>query len=57
MTIYLIDTKTKKVIHEYSNVVEWGINFVEYDNYGRAKIYCSENECFTDKNPEETITV
>ena len=50
MTIYLINKETNETIQTFENVITWGHNFVEYDNGGyRAKMYCSENEYFTDK--------
>lgn len=48
--IYLINTDTNEVIQTFQNVIEWGYNFVEYTNNElRAKIYCNENEYFSDK--------
>lgn len=48
--IYLINAETNEVIQTFENVIEWGYNFVEYTNDGiRAKIYCNENEYFSDK--------
>lgn len=52
MKVYLINVETNEVINTYDKVLHWGYNYVEYDNNGRAKIYCSENEYFTDKEPE-----
>lgn len=50
MTIYLINAETNETIQTFENVIAWGNNFVEYDNGGyRSKIYCGENEYFTDK--------
>ena len=47
--IYLINKETNEVIQTFEDVIEWGENFVEYNNGGyRAKMYCSENEYFTD---------
>lgn len=46
MKIYLI--KNNKIINEYNDVISWGYNFVEYNNGGRCKIYCAEDEYFTD---------
>lgn len=55
MEIYLINTETNEVIGTFKNVLDWGFNFVEYENSGRAKIYCdSEKEYFTDKPIENT---
>lgn len=50
MKVYLINAETNELISEYDNVIRWGYNFVEYNNGGRCKIYCSENEYFTDKS-------
>ena len=49
MKVYLVSKETKQVIGEYKNVISWGYNFVEFHNGGRCKIYCNENEYFTDK--------
>ena len=50
MTIYLINSETNEVIQTFDKVEKWGSNFVEFDNNGyRGKIYCGENEYFTDK--------
>lgn len=50
MKIYLINAETNETIQTFENVIEWDFNFVEYDNGGyRSKIYCGENEYFTDK--------
>lgn len=47
--IYLIDNETKETIQSYSNVINWGYDFIEYNNGGRCKIYCdSEKEHFSD---------
>lgn len=55
MEIYLINAETNEVIETFKNVLDWGFNFVEYENSGRAKIYCdSEKEYFTDKPIENT---
>ena len=50
--IYLINSETNEIIYEYSNILDWGFNFVEFENYGRCKIYCNDNEYFTDVLPE-----
>ena len=48
--VYLINKETKETIQEFNNVINWGFNFVEYNNGGRCKIYCDhEKEYFTDK--------
>lgn len=53
MKIYLKNKETNEVINEYSNVIAWGVDFVEYDEGGRAKIYCdAETEYFTDVENE-----
>lgn len=47
--IYLINAETKEVIQTFENVIEWGDNFVEYTTAElRAKIYCNDDEYFTD---------
>lgn len=54
MKIYLINKETNETIIEFDNVINWSNNFVEYNNGGRAKIYCdSETEYFTDKEAED----
>lgn len=53
MKVYLINSETGELIREFNNVIEWTENSAEYLNFGfRAKIYCSENEYFTDKEPK-----
>ena len=50
--IYLINAETNETIRTFNieDVNEWGFNFVEYTNGGyRAKMYCNENEYFSDK--------
>jgi hypothetical protein len=48
--IYLINKETNETIQTFENVIEWSSNFVEYNNGGyRAKMYCNENEYFTDQ--------
>lgn len=50
MKIYLINADTNETIQTFDDVISWGANFVEYNNGGfRAKMYCNENEYFTDK--------
>ena len=50
MTIYLINSETNETIQTFEDVTSWDCNFVEYNNGGyRAKMYCSENEYFTDQ--------
>lgn len=54
MKVYLISMETNETIREFDNVIRWSYNFVEYDNGGRAKIYCdTETEYFTDKEAED----
>lgn len=49
MKVYLINIETNEVVREFNNVINWSYNFVEYNNNGRAKIYCDiEKEYFTD---------
>ena len=53
MKIYLINAETNETIQTFENVDKWGDNFVEYTNGGyRAKMYCNENEYFSDKEVE-----
>lgn len=47
MKVYLRKIETDELVTEYNNVIAWGYNFVEFDNGGRCKIYCSEDEYFT----------
>ena len=50
MKIYLINAETNETIQTFEEVISWSYNFVEYRNNGnRAKMYCGENEYFTDK--------
>ena len=52
--IYLINAETKEVLNTYNNVIAWGSNFVEYGQGDfRAKIYCNDDEYFTDTITEE----
>lgn len=50
MEIYLIDKQLNKVKREYSNVIDWSQDYVEFINDGfRSKIYCdAETEYFSD---------
>ena len=57
MKIYQINKETNEVIKEYSNVIRWGYNFIEYNDDGRCKIYCGENEYFTDKRVGEKTEI
>ena len=53
--IYLVNAESKELLNTYNNVIAWGINFVEYKQNGlRAKIYCNDNEYFTDKPIEDS---
>lgn len=48
MTVYLIDVKTSEVKNTYTNVINFGYDWVEFDNNGRCKLYCDpETEFFT----------
>lgn len=47
MKVYLY--KENELIREFDNVISWGYNFVEFNNGGRCKIYCGEDEHFSDK--------
>ena len=50
MKIYLINSETNETIQTFENVTAWGFNYGEYTNGGyKAKMYCNENEYFTDK--------
>ena len=50
--IYLINKETNEIIRTFDEVQHWDFNFVEYLNGGyRAKMYCNENEYFSDKEP------
>ena len=50
MTVYLINKETNETIQTFENANAWGVNFIEYNNGGYpAKMYCNENEYFTDK--------
>lgn len=52
--IYLI--RDNKVQREFDDIISWGPNFVEYKQQGyRTKMYCQEDEYFTDVKPEEAI--
>lgn len=52
MKIYLINADTNEIIQTFEEVQHWGSDFVEYSNGSyRAKMYCNENEYFSDKEP------
>ena len=56
MVVYLVSMETNEVINTYTTVINFGYNWVEFDNNGRCKLYCDgENEFFTDTKPEEVI--
>ena len=56
MKVCLLNKETNETINEYNNIITWGDNFVEYNNGGRCKIYCNENEYFTDIDPALALT-
>lgn len=50
--IYLI--KNNEIIEIFDNVINWGSNFVEFNNNGlRCKLYSDDDSYFTDINPNE----
>lgn len=51
MEIYLYNSNNE-LLQEFHNIISWGCNFVEYNNGGRCKIYCGENEYFTNEKIE-----
>lgn len=52
--IYLKNRVTNKTIQVFENVICWGIDFVEYINGKfRSKIYCNEDEYFSDKEIDD----
>ena len=53
MKIYQLYKGSNELIREYNDVIRWGVNFVEYRNGGRCKIYCNPDEYFTDR--EENV--
>ena len=55
MKVYLKKLETKEIVREFENVISWGYSFVEFNNGGRCKIYCGEDEYITDKEIEETV--
>ena len=55
--IYLINKDTNIIINTFTNVTKWDINFVVFNNPLTCKIYCSENEYFTDKLDENMSEV
>lgn len=55
MTIYLINT-VNNTIDCYENVKEWASNYILlHDSTYIHKIYCGDNEYFTDVLPEFNI--
>ena len=55
MKIYQINKHTNEIVQEFSNVLSFGNNYVEYlNNNCRGKIYCDTNtEYFSDQIPEQ----
>lgn len=54
MKVYLINRETNKTIREFDNVISWTYNSVTYLNGGyKAKMYCNEDEYFTDEEAED----
>lgn len=54
MKIYLINKETNEVVREFDNVISWDYNYVLFDNNGnKGKIYCSDDEYFTNELNEE----
>ena len=54
MTIYLINASSNEVLRVFENALHWNVDFVEYLNNGnRAKVYCSNEEYFTDTLPQK----
>lgn len=55
MNVYVIDKNTNEIVREFSNVINFDINSVEYlNNDCRGKIYCDiENEYVTDVIPDQ----
>lgn len=55
MKVYLINKNTDEIIREFSDVLSFGVNYVEYSNDGcRGKIYCNtETEYISETIPEQ----
>lgn len=54
MEVYLINAETNKLIQTFNDVKSWTVNSVTYLNGGyTGKIYCNEDEYFTDKLLQE----
>lgn len=51
MKVYLYNSNNE-LLREFDNVISWDFNYVEYDNGGRCKIYCNEDEYFTNQKVE-----
>lgn len=51
MVVYLINKDNLSVVQEFNNVIDWGMDFVEYINGQRCKFYCLGNEYFTNIKP------
>lgn len=49
MKVYLKKIDTNETIKTFENIIDWNKYFVEYSDCGhRIKIYCGEEEYFTD---------
>ena len=56
MEIYLLNTETNELIQTFRDVKSWTSNSVTYLNGGYlGKVYCNENEYFTDRIPVEVL--
>ena len=56
--IFLKNKETNEIIQTFDNVIDWGECYVEYSkNTARIKIYCGENEYFTNEAPVEEETL
>lgn len=54
MEIYLVKIETNELIQTFNDVESWTNNSVTYLNGGYlGKIYCNEDEYFTDKMPHD----
>lgn len=55
MKVYIINKNTNKIVREFTDVISFDVNYVEYLNNGcRGKIYCDiENEYVTDIVPDQ----
>lgn len=54
MVIFLKDKETGEILDRFENILKWNINFVEYKirENSKCKIYCEENQYFTDIGEE-----